>query len=373
MSLCSYYDAYACRSCSWIELSYEDQIKRKEDSLHRLLDIHYPQEWRKSVMSPIKGFRNKAKMVAFMGEHGITLGLGEGESLCGCPLYDATMQKALRQIETWLRGMGIKAYDLKTKKGELKYLHLSQSRHANTLMARFVLRSPGIIPRLEKGLSELMAAVPELRVVTANIQPIHMAVLEGEKEIYLTEEKILEEQFNGVNLYIRPKSFFQTNPQIAAQLYQVASDWIDEGKPSQVWDLFCGVGGFALHAARRTPMTVGIEIEPEAIECAHESAQKSGIEGLKFDAMDALSFTAMSGDKPDTIIVNPPRRGLRDQLCKWIERILPQTIIYSSCNAQSLSDDLKMLPSFSVERVQMFDMFPHTGHYEVLVLLKRQY
>lgn len=101
MSLCSYYDAYACRSCSWIELSYEDQIKRKEESLHRLLDVYHPAQWRKSVQSPITGFRNKAKMVAFMGRDGITLGLGEGESLCGCPLYDATMQKALLQIEIW--------------------------------------------------------------------------------------------------------------------------------------------------------------------------------------------------------------------------------------------------------------------------------
>ena len=369
MSFCSFYDAHVCRSCSWIDFFYAEQLKQKGELLHALLYTFEPQEWLKPSPSPLKGFRNKAKMVAIPSREGVVLGLSEEVSLIQCPLYDVSMQKVLENTQKWLRDLGIKAYDVTKKKGELKYVLLTRSTHNNSMMLRFVLRSHGTIGRLKNALKELIALCPELKVVTVNIQSVHMAILEGEEEIFLTENTRLEERLNGIPLFIRPKSFFQTNTDVAQKLYKTAAQWVNETKPKVIWDLFCGVGGFALHCAAPDREIIGIEIESEAIACARDSAALIGFENLRFEAMDTASFTATSGKKVDIVIVNPPRRGLGEQLCKWLERSAPERIIYSSCNATSLARDLNYLPQYNVKKVQLFDMFPHTQHYETLVEL----
>ncbi len=371
MSFCSFYDASVCRSCSWIDFYYAEQLKQKGDLLHGLLDPFEPQEWLKPSPSPLKGFRNKAKMVAIPSLEGIVLGLSEEASLIQCPLYDVSMQKVLENTQSWLRDLGIKAYDVKKKKGELKYVLLTRSVHNNSMMLRFVLRSHGIIGRLQSALADLIALSPELKVVTVNIQSVHMAILEGEEEIFLTQQNRLEEHLNGIALFIRPKSFFQTNTDVAAKLYKTAAEWVGVSNPKVIWDLFCGVGGFALHCAAADREIIGIEIESEAIACARDSAALIGFENLRFEAMDTASFGAVSGKNVDVVIVNPPRRGLGEQLCRWLEKSAPEHIIYSSCNAMSLARDLEYLGQYRVARVQLFDMFPHTQHYETLVKLVR--
>lgn len=371
MSFCSFYDANMCRSCSWIDFFYTEQLKQKEELLHTLLDTFEPQQWLKPSPSPLAGFRNKAKMVAIPSVEGVMLGLSQEASLIQCPLYDVSMQKVLEHTQKWLRELGIKAYDVKKKKGELKYVLLTRSTYDNSMMLRFVLRSHGTIGRLSKGLDLLITQCPELKVVTANIQSVHMAILEGDEEIFLTKQTRLEERFNGIALFIRPKSFFQTNPVVAQELYRTAGDWVNESNPTLIWDLFCGVGGFTLHCATPKREIIGIEIEEEAIACARDSAASIGFENLRFEAMDTASFTAVSEKNVDVVIVNPPRRGLGEQLCQWLEKSAPKRIVYSSCNATSLAKDLSHLSQYRVGRVQMFDMFAHTPHYETLVELIR--
>ena len=372
MSFCSYYDTYQCRSCTWIDTPYVEQLKQKEELLHGLLDSFDPQTWLKPIPSLLKGFRNKAKMVATPSMDGVVLGLSEEVSLIQCPLYDSLMQHVLENTQTWLRDLGIKAYDIKKKKGELKYVLLTQSKYDGAMMLRFVLRSHGAIARLQKGLTELLSLSPALKVITANIQPVHMAILEGDEEIFLTEETRLEERLNAIPLFIRPKSFFQTNPDVAGKLYKTAAMWADESHPKVIWDLFCGVGGFALHCAAPNRDIIGIEIEPEAIACAKQSAKQIGFDNLRFQALDAVSFGAEANEVADVIIVNPPRRGLGEQLCKWLENVASGRILYSSCNAQSLARDLEYLQHYQVKRVQLFDMFPHTAHFETLVELVKK-
>ena len=373
MSFCSFYDADVCKSCSWIDYFYAEQLTLKMENLHNLLDSFEPQLWLKPVPSALKGFRNKAKMVSMPTADGITLGITDGTALIQCPLYDISMQTTLETIQEWLRGLGIKAYDIAKKKGELKYVLLTRSSYDGSMMLRFVLRSHGILGRLKSNLEELVRLLPHLKVISVNIQSVHMAIMEGDEEIFLTPQTTLEERLNGIPLFIKPKSFFQTNPDVATKLYKTAADWVSETKPKVIWDLFCGVGGFALHCASGEREIVGIEIEPEAIECARESAKRIGFETITFEAMDTASFGAQSGKEVDVIIVNPPRRGLGEQVVKWLNKTAPQRIIYSSCNATSLAKDLSVLSqNYTIKKVQLFDMFAHTPHYETLVeLLKR--
>lgn len=222
-------------------------------------------------------------------------------------------------------------------------------------------------------------------MVSLNIQPQHAAILEGEKEIFLTEQHTLEECFNQIPLFIRPQGFFQTNPQVAQGLYGTAQHWVQELPVHRLWDLFCGVGGFGLHCAQalqaqypdRIIQLTGIEISASAIEAATLSAQKLGLKQVKFQSLDAKHFAlaqspAAQDDTPELVIVNPPRRGIGIELAQFLNQLAPHFILYSSCNAETMGKDVLHLSDYQLKKVQLFDMFPHTSHYEVLCLLERK-
>ncbi|HBW42580.1 MAG TPA: 23S rRNA (uracil(747)-C(5))-methyltransferase RlmC, partial [Leclercia adecarboxylata] len=244
-----------------------------------------------------------------------------------------------------------------------------ESQRDGGMMLRFVLRSQAKLPQLRAALPWLQQQLPQLTVITANIQPVHMAIMEGDEEIFLTGAQALAERFNDVPLWIRPKSFFQTNPTVASQLYATARDWVRQLPVNHMWDLFCGVGGFGLHCATPQMKLTGIEISAEAIACATQSATELGLTNLHFQALDSTQFATGQDNVPDLVLVNPPRRGIGQALCDYLSQMAPQFIIYSSCNAQTMAKDLHALPGYHIARVQLFDMFPHTAHYEVLTLL----
>lgn len=370
MSLCVHYDLGRCRSCTQIERAYDEQLLDKEQTLTKQLTPFEPYRLDPSVPSKTTGFRNKAKMVASPAREGLVLGL-EGIELTDCLLYDEAIQSALSLIQAWLRDLGIRAYDLKSKKGELKFVLLTHSTLDGALMLRFVLRTHGIIPRIKKGLQSLYRVLPALECVSVNIQSEHKAIIEGDEEIILSSSDYIRERLNDVIMHVRPKSFFQTNPEVAAALYKRASSWVDALQAQTLWDLFCGVGGFALHCADGKRNVLGVELEPEAIASAKAAAEDMGLTNIRFEALDIAGFSKTSEGVPECLIVNPPRRGLGKELCEWLEGLLPQHIIYSSCNSTTLAKDLAILKSYRLEQVQLFDMFPHTEHFETLVLLRR--
>lgn len=315
-------------------------------------------------------------MVVMGYAHAPVLGIlgvdGNPLNLTDCPLYDGEMQRILDALPERIQSFGITPYQVNKQKGELKYILLSQSRTANEFMLRFVVRSLAMLDRIKALAADLRRVFPPIAVITVNVQPIHMAIMEGDKEIFLTEQQHIIETFNGIPLAIRPKSFFQTNPLVAELLYATAAKWVKGLAPSSIWDLFCGVGGFGLHCLSKDVRLTGIEIEPEAIACAKNSAAQIGLfQQVSFKAFDAGLLEVDDEDLPDVIIVNPPRRGIGEQLCKLLNNSEVKNIVYSSCNPKTLVQDLIKLSEYRIVRVQGFDMFPHTDHFEVLVLLER--
>ena len=372
---CALYQANRCRSCQWIEQPISEQLTAKMNELQHLLEGIAVHDWREPMSGPEQAFRNKAKMVVSGSVEKPLLGMlhrdGTPEDLTECPLYPASFQTVFAVLKPFIARAGLTPYNVSRKRGELKYLLLTESQKDGGMMLRFVLRSEAKLEQLRAALPWLQQQLPQLRVISANIQPVHMAIMEGELEIPLTEQQALEEQFNGVPLYIRPQSFFQTNPTVAASLYATAREWVRELPVKHMWDLFCGVGGFGLHCATPDMKLTGIEIAPEAIACARQSAEKLGLTDIHFQALDSTKFATEQQDVPDLVLVNPPRRGIGQALCYFLNNMAPKYIIYSSCNAQTMARDISSLAEYRVERVQLFDMFPHTAHYEVLVLLVR--
>jgi 23S rRNA (uracil747-C5)-methyltransferase len=373
---CALYTAGTCRSCQWLEKPYPQQLEEKQHHLQSLLADRDVVQWLEPVTGEESAFRNKAKMVVSGSVERPLLGMlhrdGTPVDLCDCPLYPASFAPIFAVLKDFIPRAGLTPYNVARKRGELKYLLLTESTFSGGLMLRFVLRSESKLAQLRAALPWLQEQLPQLKVISANIQPVHMAIMEGEHEIPLTEQQALEERFNQVPLYIRPQSFFQTNPQVASQLYATARDWVRAQGIASMWDLFCGVGGFGLHCAQPQTRLTGIEISAEAIACAKQSAQTLGLQQVDFQALDSTRFATAEGEVPELVLVNPPRRGIGNELCDYLNRMAPGYILYSSCNALSMAKDLAMLPDYRVERVQLFDMFPHTAHYEVLTLLVRK-
>ena len=373
---CALFDAGRCRSCEWIDQPLPLQLSTKMDHLRALLAPFAVESWCEPVSGPEQGFRNKAKMVVSGSVEKPLLGMlhrdGMPEDLTACPLYPETFAPVFAALKPFIARAGLTPYNVARKRGELKYLLLTESQLDGGMMLRFVLRSEAKVEQLRAALPALQAQLPQLKVISVNIQPVHMAILEGEREIFLTDQQALAENFNGVPLAIRPQSFFQTNPAVASQLYATARDWVRQLPVNHMWDLFCGVGGFGLHCATPEMKLTGIEIAPEAIACATQSAEELGLHNLHFQALDSTRFATAQESVPDLVLVNPPRRGIGAELCDYLSRMAPPWIIYSSCNAQTMAKDVAALADYRVARVQLFDMFPHTAHYEVLTLLIRR-
>lgn len=386
---CPHFQAKECNSCQWAEKSYAQQAAEKEAALKRLISPFILQNF--TEIRPLAGsepsrFRNKAKMVVSGSVERPILGIlktphdpQSGVDLTDCPLYPTSFAPLFSVLKDFIARAGLVPYNIDRKKGELKYILLTQSRYNQSVMLRFVLRSGQKRALVERELPRLLTRLPQNSVVSLNIQPQHAAILEGETEIFLTEQKTIEERFNRIPLFIRPQGFFQTNPAVAGALYHNAQAWIKELPVRRVWDLFCGVGGFGLHCAKALldkgidVSLTGIEISPSAIASATESAAAIGLKNVNFASLDSAQFALHETHEiPDLVIVNPPRRGIGKPLAEFLNRLGAPYFIYSSCNAQSMVRDFESLSAYALRKVQLFDMFPHTSHYETLALLVKK-
>jgi 23S rRNA (uracil747-C5)-methyltransferase len=378
---CVEFLAGRCHSCSQLAVPYARQLEQKQQQLELLLAPLAAAEFLAPVPSAEQGFRTKAKMVVSGSIESPVLGILNQHGavdLSACPMYPAAFSAAFALLKQFIQRALLTPYQLDKKQGELKLILLSQSQHSGRFMLRFVLRSKNCLASIKKHLPWLQQQWPELELCSVNLQPVHMAVLEGPEEIVLTTEQLLREELNGIPLYLTPQSFFQTNTSVAAALYATARQWATAIGAGTVWDLFCGVGGFGLHLAKTesgpAPKLTGIEIAPKAIASASRSAAELALPDVSFQALDATAFALAAAEAPQLLVVNPPRRGLGATLCQSVLDLKPDWLLYSSCNVTSLASDLALLQQdYQLLKVQLFDMFPHTRHAEVLTLLIKRH
>jgi 23S rRNA (uracil747-C5)-methyltransferase len=369
---CHHFDAFRCRSCTLLGTPRGQQLDDKEAHARMLVGAPV---WLPTVAGADAGFRNKAKMAVGGTVDAPTLGILDhdlaGIDLRDCGLHSDGLRAALDRIASWARDAGLTPYDVAARRGELKHVLLTESPDAE-MMLRLVMRSTALEARVRSRLPALLEAVPALQVVTINVQPEHKAVLEGEREIVLTEASTLPMRLTtGVTLRLGPRSFFQTNTSIAEALYDQARSWVgDLPDVRTIWDLYCGVGGFALHLAGPGREVLGVEVSEDAIRAAGATSAELGV-AAEFVAADATAYALASPDVPDLVVVNPPRRGIGPELAGWLEDSGVDHVVYSSCNVESLARDLALMPSLRPVEARVLDMFPHTTHYEVMVLLSR--
>lgn len=384
---CEDYKNGLCRSCSSIEQPLDSQLTAKDLRARGLI---HAQEWLDPVTSVKEAFRNKVKLVVTGSVRQPKLGIlgpdGVGVDLADCPLPSAGIRTAIETLRAFITRAGLEPYSPATNRGTLKYVIIVEAP-SGELMVRFVARRRGVQGILFKLRKELEAAMPNMAVLSLNVQSERKAVIEGEEEIVISERATLPMRLwvgqtwdeYPVDLFLRPKSFFQTNTDIAEALYSRAIQWC--GDVDSAWDLYCGVGGFLLalaSAAKRSGRDfsgIGVETSQEAVDAGCAGADAIGMGGaVRFICADATTWASQEGSAPTSlpqlVVVNPPRRGI-GELAQWLEGSGVQRVLYSSCNVNSLAKDLAAMPSYSVVKAQVLDMFPHTAHFETIVLLER--
>lgn len=374
---CKAYNEFRCRSCQYLDRSYAASLKSKEEHLFSL----FPKETLQGYEAPfflneVKHSRNKAKLSVALVNNEIDFGLYSREQIFtkleDCPLHLMGMNDFLISLKPLLHDFKIVPYDLKTRTGELKYVILTKSESTNEILCRFVLRSKESLDRLRK-LAHQLEQVNQSIVMTANIQSVHSATLEGEEEIVLTNKKTIEHHYQNLVLALGPRSFFQVTSIVAQNLYQTIANFMQKHTIDSMLDLYCGVGAFSLYSAPFIKRAIGVEISADAISLAKINADRNHFPQLQYLSTDVNHFwSAIPNENFDLILVNPPRNGVGEKSINEILKLHPQFIVYSSCNALTLKRDFDFLKNrYQPIYSRIFDMFPFTTHYETLMIFQK--
>ncbi len=369
-SFCSYFNSNICSSCSKIQSPYAEQITIKEKELIRLLSALSPVSLLPTLTSKELGFRNKAKMIVSGALDNPIIGLDQKEIL-SCPIHHPKINELIIYLKDFIKLAGLHPYQISEKKGELKAFILFYSESSHEAYLRIILRSKESLDRIKKHHSYLLDKFTELKSISINIQPKHMAVLEGEEELFITEETSIHNKIGPYSFTLDPRGFVQTNQIVAEKLYETAAMWVKELNVSSFLELYCGQGAFSFFCSPYVNSAIGIEINSHAVMEANRLAASLQKPHLQFIAANAENISnEIQHFKAEVILVNPPRSGLKKSV-ELIKSSHPKYLIYSSCNPETLATDLENLKDiYQIKKCQIFDMFPHTTHFEVLVLLE---
>jgi 23S rRNA (uracil1939-C5)-methyltransferase len=218
--------------------------------------------------------------------------------------------------------------------------------------------------------NQILKAMPEIKGVVQNINPVDGNVILGRDFCTLAGQGWIEEELCGLHFKVSPASFFQVNPLQAEALYQKVLELANFTGNESVLDAYCGVGTLSLVVAKHVQEVVGIEFVADAIADAQENAQRNHIQNARFIAGLAEEKVAELG-KIDVAILNPPRKGCERSLLEALSEKRPQKILYVSCDPATLARDLQILvqKGYQLRPLQPFDMFPQTMHVECVAAL----
>lgn len=378
---CRLYSQGICRSCGLLGLPSGARLASKERSILETLAASgiCPSNVEQICLPDTPwGSRSKTKLLVGGTADKPLLGVVSQSlkftELAQCPLSPGPVRDLLEEVRRLIPLASLVPYSIRERRGELKGLTVMTNSPLSGGILRFVLRSTESVPRIRKIIPALQASHPWLSVVSCNIQPLAAAIPEGPEEVILTAQDHIVAEYGPVRLFLSPQSFMQVTPEVAAALYGCARSWTAEKRGGKALDLFCGVGGFALAVAPHVDSVTGIEASAVAVRNASMAAAEAGLgSSADFVVGDAERALDTSPDGLALAIVNPPRRGLSSALRSRLAAAGPERILYSSCNPETFARDVADLAAgYSLSRLAPFDMFPLTGHCELLGLLERR-
>ena len=380
---CQYFGI--CGGCSAQELDYERQIRIKHDQVMELLhNAHIEGFEDLGVLGSPEVFEYRNKMEFSFGDAvkdgPITLGMHRKHStydvitVDGCQLVDPDFSQILSYVLNYCREQNLPYYKKLQHTGFLRFLVIRKSKTNGEILVNIVTSSQSdfSFKSLAKALVEL-PLVGKVSGVLHTLTDTLSDAIKPDKITLLYGKDTIDEKILGLNFHISPFSFFQTNTKGAEVLYKNALDLIEDMDNKTVFDLYCGTGTITQIMATRAKKVYGIEIVEEAVEKAKENAALNGLDNCTFIAGDVLVQVDELKEKPDIIVLDPPRDGIHPKAIQKIINFGAQELLYISCKPTSLARDLPILEKagYKVKKVLCMDMFPQTPHIETIVKLVR--
>jgi len=376
--------ADTCPGCPLIHMGYYHQAQFKQEQVKNALQL-YP-ELKNIPVSEVRrapnplGYRTTAKLaLAKVGGKAMVglykRGTHEVIDIGDCPQQHPLINTIAQALREEIEKQDLHVYNAIKKRGLLRYLAVRVSPQFNKALVTLVTseRNYREITHLAKWLRK---KVPQIIGVHQNINPSAGNVIFGHTTVKVLGAGDLIDQIGEVSLRLSPSSFFQVNHEQARFIYSTIEEWAGLKAGMRALDIYCGVGGIAMHLARSGAQVTGIEINPEAIFNAKSAAELNNLPNCTFiaaDAKNAMVELAASARPTDIAVINPPRSGCDAAVLDALLSIQPRQIVYVSCNPNSLARDLHHLHKngYTIDTVQPVDMFPQTPHVETLVRLVR--
>lgn len=405
---CSHFGV--CGGCTYLPLPYEQQLRIKERQVHKLLEqaLERQQEsWRwEGIKGSPQPYAYRNKMEFSFGDEvkdgPLSLGMHKRGSMYDvvhvrdCRIVDEDYRRILGAALAYFQGQGTGFHHKMRHEGFLRHLLVRKAARTGEILVALVTSSqaprggtygqPGNaeeIGALMEGFRACLLGIQkrgELSGVLAGIlhitndsladvvQSDHTEILYGRDYIY--------EELLGLRFKISTFSFFQTNTYSAEVLYKTAREYAEESDDREklLYDLYSGTGTIAQLMAAAADRVVGVEIVEEAVEAARENAALNGLENCEFIAGDVLKVLDELTEKPDLIILDPPRDGIHPKALPKIIGYGVEKIVYISCKPTSLARDLEAFleGGYHVERAVAVDQFPWTANVETVVRLSRR-
>ena len=376
----------ACGGCMYQTMPYEEQVKMKEGQIRRIMDPIVKGEYLfEGVKHSPKEFHYRNKMEFSFGDEfkdgPLSLGLHKKGSTYDvltagdCQLVHEDMDKILLCVLNYFKERNVSYYKKMQHVGYLRHLLLRRGDTTGEILVNLVTTTQeeyDLTPLVE----ELLALELEGKIVGI----LHILndslsdVVKSDETRILYGQDFFYEKLLGLEFKITPFSFFQPNSKGAEVLYETVREYIGDIDNQVVFDLFSGTGTIGQVLAPVAKKVIGVEIIEEAVEAAKENAVRNGLSNCRFIAGDVFKVLDEIEEKPDVIVLDPPRDGIHPKALPKILNYGVDKIVYISCKMTSLARDLEMmqLAGYRVEKMTAVDQFCETVHVETVVLLSHK-
>jgi 23S rRNA (uracil1939-C5)-methyltransferase len=370
-------DIHKYGGCQLEHISYEGQLKFKENQVHQVLNrigklsnvkVHpilgmdHPWYYRNKAQVPV-GEKDGKLIAGFFKPRSHEI-VDTNESLIQLP----EINEAIQVVKDLCNDLKISAYNEEQHKGVLRHIMARYGKQTGELMVVIITRTADI-PNKEQLIAGIVERLPKVKSIIHNVNSKRTNVILGEKTKVLWGNEVIYDYIGDIKFAISALSFYQVNPVQTKVLYDKALEYAALTGEESIIDAYCGIGTISLFLAQKAKQVFGVEVVPEAIEDAKRNAELNQILNADFAVGEAevvIPKWYQEGNTADVLVVDPPRKGCDEALLQTIIEMKPKKVVYVSCNPATLARDLRILEDggYQTLEVQPVDMFPHTTHVE---------